>query len=195
MTMRRIPILVALALLLAACSGHTLTTVRVNVLSYIPSAYRSGQLDLATATLFLPDDDGDGTYGNDPDGLALDLPSLDVLEKARLEVRLSLKNTGSAQASVSLEVHLAPPGDSFIYDGSQDYTVLSDSVDLAPGEEKPLALELTLDEATPNPAFDLLKTGKFRVGLKVSLSGDTVSYTLEKASVSLSGRLFRLIPD
>lgn len=194
MTMKHTPILMlALALVLAACSGHTLTTVRVNVLSYIPTASRSGQLDLTNATLFLPDDDGDGTYGNDPDGLALDLPSLDILEKARLEARLSLKNTGSAPASVSLEIHVAPPSDGFIYDGSEDYTVLSGSVNLNPGEEKPLELDATLNEASP--AFGLLKTGKFRVGLKVSLAGDTVNYTLEKASVSLSGRLFKLIPD
>ncbi|PZA05807.1 MULTISPECIES: hypothetical protein [unclassified Meiothermus] len=182
-----------LALGLAACSGHTLTTVRVDALSYIPTASRSGQLDLTTATLLLPDDDGDSTYGNDPDGLALELPNLDILEQARLEARLSLKNTGSTPASVSLEVHVAPPGDGNIYDGNQDYTVASGSVNLSPGEEKPLELGSTLGETSP--AFGLLKSGKFRLGLRVSLAGDTVSYTLEKANVSLSGRLFKLIPD
>ncbi|WP_245533758.1 hypothetical protein [Calidithermus timidus] len=179
--------------MLAACSGHTLTTLRVNVLSYVPTASRSGQLDLTTTTLFLPDDDGDGTYGNDPDGLALDLPGLDILERARLETRLSLKNTGSVPASVSLEVHVAPLNDSFIYDGNGDYTVVSGSLNLNPGEEKPLEFDSILDETSP--AFGLLKTGKFRVGLRVSLAGDSVSYTLEKASVSLTGRLFKLIPD
>ncbi|RIH81136.1 hypothetical protein Mterra_03371 [Calidithermus terrae] len=190
--MKRIPTLF-LALALAACSGHTLTTVRVKVDTYVPDVYRSGQLNLTTATLFLPDDDDDGTYGNDPDGLALELPKLDILERARLRTRLSLKNTGSVAASVSLEVHVAPPGDGMIYDGSRDYTVLAGSVTLDPGEEKPLDLEATLGEA--DPAFGLLKGGGFRVGLAVRLAGDTVNYTLEEADVSLSGRLFKAIPD
>jgi hypothetical protein len=190
--MKRTLILV-LALALAACSGHTLTTVRVNVLSYVPTASRSGQLDLTNITLLLPDDDGDATYGNDPDGLAIDLPSLDILERASLELRLKLKNTGNVPASVSLELHVAPPDDGLIYDGNGDYTPLSGSVNLDPGEEKPLEFNRTLGEA--DPAFGLLKSGKFRLGLKVSLAGESVSYTLEGASLSLSGRLFKLIPD
>lgn len=188
-------LLLPLLLAAAACSGHTVTTVRFDLASLVPAANQSGSLSLTNATLYLPDDDGDNLYGNDLNGVALNLPRLDLIEAARLKVRLNLTNTGSAPASISVEAHVAPSNDNNIYDGSSDYTVLTGSVNLAPGESKSLELTALLDSNNQAQALGLIRGGAFRAGLKLSLSGDQVAYRLQEAWISASGRLFRLIPD
>ena len=45
-----------------------------------------------------------------------------------------------------------------------------------------------------NPGYDLVKAGSFRIGARLSLSGDRVQYTLEQAEVVLRLKLFNLIP-
>jgi hypothetical protein len=45
-----------------------------------------------------------------------------------------------------------------------------------------------------DPAYDLVKAGSFRLGLKLSLSGEKVSYKLTQAEVVLRLKLFNLIP-
>jgi hypothetical protein len=63
---------------------------------------------------------------------------------------------------------------------------------LDPGQKGPLSLELLLKEG--NPGYDLVKAGSFRLGLKLSLSGEKVSYKLTQAEVVLRLKLFNLIP-
>ncbi|WP_281173169.1 hypothetical protein [Thermus amyloliquefaciens] len=41
----------------------------------------------------------------------------------------------------------------------------------------------------------LVKTGGFRIGARLSLSGEKVAYTLTQGEVSLRLKLFNLIPN
>jgi hypothetical protein len=63
---------------------------------------------------------------------------------------------------------------------------------LDPGQKGLLSLYLLLKEG--NPAYDLVKAGSFRIGARLSLSGDRVQHTLEQAEVVLRLKLFNLIP-
>ncbi|WP_019551743.1 hypothetical protein [Thermus scotoductus] len=184
-----------LLFLLAACSGYTVTTLRLELHTFVPEANRSGSLDVISGTLRFPDDDGDNTFGNDPDGYWLSLTDTrDVLERAEFLARVRLVHQSGGPVNVGLEVHVAPEGDSNIYDGNGDYRVLNDSKSLNPGETAELAPSATL--APGDPAFDLLRGGRFRVGVLLSVTGSgTIQYSLEEATLVLSGKVFGLIPN
>ncbi|MCH1927886.1 hypothetical protein L6232_24120, partial [Shewanella sp. C31] len=67
------------------------------------------------------------------------------------------------------------------------------SLNLNPGEEKPL--ELALDVQPGSQAHDLIRSGAFRIGARLSLSGEQGRYTLEEAGITLRLKLFNLIPN
>lgn len=184
-----------LLFLLAACSGHTVTTIRLELHTFVPEANRSGSLDVISGTLRFPDDDGDNTFGNDPDGYLFSLSDTrGVWERASLSARIRLTHQGGGPVTVGLEVHVAPEGDSNIYDENGDYKVLEKSASLNPGEAAELAPSATL--APGDPAFDLLRGGRFRVGVLLSVTGSgTIQYSLEEATLVLSGKVFGLIPN
>nr|WP_279232111.1 hypothetical protein [Thermus albus] len=173
------------SLALAACSGHTIHRFEVDILSFIPQSQRQGELDLATAQIRFPDD---------PAGQLLEVPAAEALVDGRLEISLIVKNTGTLDSNLSLEVRLGPKDDTDLYDGQGgDFSAVQQTVSLAPGEEK--TVTLTLDVNPNTPAFNLIQSGQFRVGARLSLSGERVQYTLTRAELMLRLKLFNLIPN
>ncbi|WP_105318552.1 lipoprotein [Thermus tenuipuniceus] len=182
--MKRPLLLAALLLVLAACSGHTVHRVEVDFLSFVPQANRSGPLDLTTAQVRVPDD---------PAGQLVQVPGAEALLDGRVVAKAEVRNTGTLPAQVDLEVRMAPQNDTDLYDGTGgDLEAKKVSLSLNPGETG--TLDLSLDLAPGNPAFDLVKSGAFRIGARLSLSGEKVDYTLTQGEVSLRLKLFNLIP-
>ena len=89
-------------------------------------------------------------------------------------------------------MRLGPKDDTDLYDGNGDVQAGTKEIRLDPGQKGPLSLDLLLKEG--NPGYDLVKAGSFRIGARLSLSGDRVQYTLEQAEVVLRLKLFNLIP-
>lgn len=183
--MRRTLFLASLALILAACSGHTVHRVEVDLLSFVPEANRRGTLDLAQAEVRVPDD---------PAGQEILVPGAEALEDGRIALRVTLRNTGTLPTDLTLEVRAGPQGDTDLYDDNGgDFVVKSSSLSLAPGESGPLEAEVSVQPGSP--LYNLIKGGAFRLGARVQIgSGDRVEYTLEQAEVVLRLRLFKLIP-
>lgn len=182
--MKRLALL-SLLLLLAACSGHTIHRIEVDLLSFIPQNQRQGELDLIEAQVRLPDD---------PAGQLVEVPGAEALVDGRLAIGVKLKNTGTTNASLSLDVRMGPGSDNDLYDDNQgDISATSKEVDLAPGQETEATLTLDLQPNTQ--AFNLVKSGRFRIGVKISMSGERVQYTLTQADVLLRLKLFNLIPN
>jgi hypothetical protein len=181
--MKRVLLLSGLLLALAACSGHTVHRLEVDLLSFLPQDSRQGTLDLTQTEIQIP---------QDPAGQEVAVPGVDALVDARFLVQAELENTGTLPASLSLEVRLAPQGDADLYDGNGDIQVGSATLSLNPGQKGPLGLDLTLKAG--DPGYDLVKSGNFRVGAQMSLSGEQVTYQLTQAEVVLRLKLFNLIP-
>ncbi|GAB5601732.1 hypothetical protein FJNA_02560 [Thermus sp. FJN-A] len=183
--MKRILFLASLMLLLAACSGHTVHRVEIDLLSYVPEDHRSGTLDLAQATVRMPED---------PAGQEVSVPGSEALLEGSIRVRARVQNTGSTPASLALEVRMGPKNDTDLYDGTGgDFQAKEVSLNLNPGEEQPLALALDIQPGSQ--AHDLIRSGAFRIGARLSLSGEQVRYTLEEAGITLRLKLFNLIPS
>ena len=181
--MKRALLLTSLLLALAACSGHTVHRLEVDLLSFVPPGNRTSTLDVTQTSIQVPDD---------PAGREVPVPGAEALVDGRISLRVSLTNPGTLPANVDLEVRMGPKDDTNLYDGNGDIQVEEKSLTLNPGESRPL--DLSVDLQPGNPAYDLVKAGSFRIGARLSLSGDRVQYTLEQAEVVLRLKLFNLIP-
>jgi hypothetical protein len=179
--MKRALLLTSLLLALAACSGHTVHRLEVDLLSFVPPGNRTGTL--AQVEIRVPDD---------PAGQEVPVPGAEALVDGRISLRVGLTNTGTLPANVDLEVRMGPKDDTNLYDGNGDIQVKEESLTLNPGESG--SLDLSVDLQPGDPAYDLVKAGSFRIGARLSLSGDRVQYTLEQAEVVLRLKLFNLIP-
>lgn len=184
--MKRLFFLASLALALAACSGHTVHRVEVDLLSFVPQGSRSGTLSLAQAEVLLPDD---------PAGQAIQVPGAEALEDGRIALQVGLQNTGTLPADLTLEVRAGPQSDPNLYDGTGgDFAVKTASLTLEPGNAGTLNGSLAIGPG--DPLYNLIKTGAFRLGVRIRVnSGDQVGYTLNQAEVVLRLRLFNLIPN
>lgn len=181
--MKRALLLTSLLLALAACSGHTVHRLEVDLLSFLPQDSRQGTLDLTQTEIQVP---------GDPAGQRVDLPGAEALVDGSVKAQAELENTGVIPATLRLEVRLGPKDDTDLYDGNGDVQAGTKEIRLDPGQKGPLSLDLLLKEG--NPAYDLVKAGSFRIGARLSFSGDRVQYTLEQAEVVLRLELFNLIP-
>jgi hypothetical protein len=170
-------------LLLAACSGHTVHRLEVDLLSFVPPGNRTGTLDATQTSIQVPDH---------PAGQEVPVPGAEALVDGRISLRVGLTNPGTLPASVDLEVRMGPKDDTDLYDGNRDIQVKRASIALNPGESG--SLDLGVDLQPGDPAYDLVKAGSFRIGAKLSLSGEKVSYKLTQAEVVLRLKLFNLIP-
>jgi hypothetical protein len=181
--MKRVLLLSGLLLALAACSGHTVHRLEVDLLSFVPPGNRTGTLDITRVEIRVPDD---------PAGQEVPVPGAEALVDGRISLRVGLTNPGTLPANVDLEVRMGPKDDTNLYDGNRDIQVKRASIALNPGESG--SLDLSVDLQPGDPAYDLVKAGSFRIGARLSLSGDRVQYTLEQAEVVLRLKLFNLIP-
>jgi hypothetical protein len=183
--MKRVLLLTSLLLALAACSGHTVHRLEVDLLSFVPPGNRTGTLGTAPMEIEI-------RVPDDPAGQEVPVPGAEALVDGRISLRVGLTNTGTSLARVDLEVRMGPKDDTNLYDGNGDIQVKEESLTLNPGESG--SLDLSLDLQPGDPAYDLVKAGSFRIGARLSLSGDRVQYTLEQAEVVLRLKLFNLIP-
>ncbi len=181
--MKRALLLTSLFLALAACSGHTVHRLEVDLLSFVPPENRTGTLDITQAEIRVPDD---------PGGQEVSVPGAEALVDGRISLRVDLENTGTLPARVDLEVRMGPKEDTDLYDGNGDIQVKKESLTLSLGETGTLDLSVNLQPG--DPAYQLVKSGSFRIGARLSLSGDRVRYTLAQAEVVLRLKLFNLIP-
>lgn len=178
-------ILLPLLLVVAACSGHTTYRFEVDVLSFIPQDQRQGEVELTTAQVRFPDD---------PAGQLVEVPGAEVLVDGRLEISLIVKNTGILDSNLSLEVRLGPKDDTNLYDEQGgDFSAVRQTVSLAPGAEK--TVTLTLDVSPNTQAFNLIQSGQFRMGTRLSLSEGRVQYTLTQAELVLGLKPFNLVSN
>jgi hypothetical protein len=183
---KRALFLMGLALALAACSGHTVHRVEVDLLSFVPEGNRSGTLSLTQAEVRLPDD---------PAGQEIQVPGAEALEDGQIALQVGLQNTGNSAADLTLEVRAGPQSDSNLYDGTGgDFAVKTASLTLNRGETATLDGSLAIGPG--DRLYNLIKTGAFRLGARVRVnSGDQVQYTLTQAEVVLRLRLFNLIAN
>jgi len=181
--MKRALLMTGLLLALAACSGHTVHRLEVDLLSFLPQDSSQGTLDLTQASVQVPED---------PAGQEVIIPGVEALEEVRISVEAELENTGTSSANLSLEVRLGPKEDTNLYDDNGDIQVSAKTITLDPGQQGTLSLDLTLKAG--DPGYDLVKSGAFRVGARLSFSGEQVAYQLTQAEVVLRLKLFNLIP-
>jgi hypothetical protein len=56
-------------------------------------------------------------------------------------------------------------------------------------------VDIDLDLASNAAAFNLIKSGSFKIALRIGATGGTdVNFELTKLTVMVSGKLFKLIP-
>jgi hypothetical protein len=107
--------------LLAACSGHTVHRLEVDLLSFVPPGNRTGTLDVTQTSIQVPDD---------PAGQEVPVPGAEALVDGRISLRVGLTNTGTLPANVDLEVRMGPKDDTNLYDGNRDIQVKRASIAL-----------------------------------------------------------------
>ncbi|NJK46246.1 MAG: hypothetical protein HC933_20080 [Pleurocapsa sp. SU_196_0] len=185
--MNRFLILCAVSLLLGACSTKTLLNVNVDADSFVPAETRSGSFPVTVLGDFeyrFPDDDGDTTNGNDPNGSSLSVPSLKFVTAATLTVKLTVNTSLTA----NLELYIAPDGTADIY--LPQYQVLQGSTATGATFEASANLSATSSDAAQKQAFEAIQSGKFRIGARArgtGTAGALVGYTIDDLFVSVSG--------
>jgi hypothetical protein len=97
-------LLTSLLLALAACSGHTVYRLEVDLLSFVPPGNRTGTLDVIQTSIQVPDD---------PAGQEVPLSGAEALVDGQISLRVGLTNTGTLPANVDLEVRMGPK-DAFV---------------------------------------------------------------------------------
>ncbi|MGQ9754097.1 MAG: hypothetical protein ACUVQD_05545 [Thermaceae bacterium] len=178
--------LIAALALLAGCSAKTRYTIQVDVLSFIPENNRG--FDLPSGQL-------SATIPSDRSGQLVQWPSSrqvqNALERGRIEVEWKLKNTDPTDnLTVDYEIRLAPERDENLTDGQEDFVPEggSGNLSLSPGQEGTFSLNIELKSDQNTRAFDLVKSGSFRILFRIEYNGDGGRVDLEKAEVSLTVR-------
>ncbi len=181
--MRKVWLLMALGVVLTACSGRTVYRLEVDVLSFVPETDRSDSLSLVQGEARLPDD---------PAGQLISLPGGEAVEDGRFEAQVQITNTGTLPLEATLEIRLGPAGDNNLYDGTGgDFAWGSGSIQIPTRESGTLLLNLDLTGA----ALDLVQQGQFRIGARLRIdSGDQMAYEVQALDLTLRLRPFRLIP-
>lgn len=192
----RIWTLFVFAGLLAACSGHTIYRFEVDIRSFIPEEKGKDSLEMPpfgeVQKVLLPA----------PEGQQVDLPedATKVLVDGRIEATLQVTNSTSGSLTASFEVRVGPEEDNNLFDGqNKDTRWGGDEINLEPEPGKKtgsISLDLSLDPSNPE-VYNLVKSGRFRIGLKIEFSGGggEVQYELTEAKLALALKSFNLIPN
>ncbi len=188
--MRNLFLLSLALLLLSGCSARTKYTVAVDIANYLSSSNKSGNIPVAAtpSTVIVP--------SNDKAGQSVPLPKQDVIEDAKLNVKVDLSNSSSGTELMTgtLEVRMGPDGDTDITDNSGgDFALSTTNISIAPSQSQTVPLDIVLN-ATANPAaFSLIKNGKFRIAFILKVTSPGGAYNLKQARISVTGRPFALI--
>ncbi|MCS7194476.1 MAG: hypothetical protein NZ849_06130 [Meiothermus sp.] len=182
--MRKLILLFSVLLLLAGCSAATRYNVNVNVLSFVPAHQRTLSIPSGSGTFFFP--------GSSFEGQVVSVPTVvDVIERAQLVVRASVTNTGSTNFSGNLELRLAPVGDTNLVDNNGgDLGIGYTSLTIPPGQTQNLTIDLTLNANQNQAAFNIVKSGNFRIGVRVGATSTGGILAFTEARVALTGRPF-----
>ena len=191
------PILCSLLLaLLLGCSGRTTTEINLDLLTFLQV---SGQpinfpLSIAPEDRLLPNDPPNYPPGS---GVPVNVDLNGALEGGKLNLELILKGTvGSQPNTISIVTRLADANDTgTMYDNAgSDILLASKSETISAGQTKTVAINLNLAQDNP-AALALLNKGSFKFALRASATGGTsLNLEVSKLNLSLSGKLFRLIP-
>lgn len=182
--------LLALAALLPACSGHTVYRFEVDLLSFIPEDQRTGSLTVPVpGTILLP------VPGQE--GQRVSLPGAEALLDGRMQGALEVANNTASPLTASLEVRVGPASDQNLFDGNQDVTWGTAHASLNSNETRVIALDLPLDESSAPAVYNLVKSGDFRIGLRIGFSAGagSVRYALQRGDLTLRLKPFNLIPN
>lgn len=179
--------LIALILLLVGCSAATRYVINVNVLSFIPQNQRTLTIPSGSGSLLFP--------GANQEGLLVPLPiQLDILERGQILIVASLTNTGSSTFSGSYELRLAPANDTNVNDNAGgDIGLGVGSFDVPPGSTQEISINLTLSDSQNSNALNIIKSGAFRVAIRVGASSSGGTLTLNQGRISVAGRPFAVI--
>ncbi len=177
----------ALILLLAGCSAATRYTINVNVLSFIPQSQRTLSIPPGSGSLLFP--------GANQEGLLVPLPiKLDILERGQILVVASLTNTGSSVFSGSYELRLAPENDTNVNDNAGgDIGLGAGSFNVPVGSTQEISINLSLSDTQNKNALDIIRTGSFRVAIRVGASSSGGNLTLNQGRISVTGRPFAVL--
>ncbi|AWR86218.1 hypothetical protein [Meiothermus taiwanensis] len=174
-----------LLLLLAGCSASTRYTFQFNILSFIPENQRSLNIPSGYYLAVYPG----------LEGQRVPLPiTLDILERGQLTIQGSLVNNGSIPMTGSYEIRLAPESDNNLNDNSGgDVGLGSNSFNVAAGQSQSIATSVNLSATDNSAAFNIIKSGSFRIAIRVEVNSNGGRFNLTTAQVTVIGRPFALI--
>ncbi|RDI96532.1 hypothetical protein DV704_01570 [Meiothermus sp. QL-1] len=174
-------------LLLAACSAATRYNVNVDVLSFVPQNQRTLSIPSGSFTGFAP--------GSNFEGQAVSVPvALDIVERGRILLQASVTNTGATPMTGSVELRLAPASDTNLVDNNGgDIGLGNTNVNIPPGQTQTLVIDLTLSSSQNQNAFNIVKTGNFRVGVRAGFNSNGGNLVLNEARIILTGRPFAFL--
>ncbi|GEM_PF-1498124 len=196
--MKKTLLLLGILVAMTACSGKTVLTSKVDVLSFVNSSggsQTSGDVNVpGSIRIYVPD--ADGNILSPDAGLLVDgVPVLQDLYGFAVELKIAVKNTGSSPITASADFRLARAADDAnIYDGHDDSSLSHASISLAPGASGTVSLNAVLRQG--DPQLDLVNQDGFRIGVELDASGNgDIHYEITSFIVSLQQKPFSLIPD
>ena len=159
--MRKLVLPLLTLLVLAGCSAATRYNINVNVLSFVPASQRTLSIPAGSGTFFFP--------GSNFEGQVVSVPTtMDVVERAQIVLRASVTNTGSTDFNGNFVLRLAPASDTNLVDNNGgDLGIGNTNLTIPPGQTQTLTIDLTLSANQNQAAFNIVKSGNFRIGVQV----------------------------
>lgn len=94
----------------------------------------------------------------------------------------------------SYEIRLAPESDTNLNDNSGgDVGLGRTSFNVAAGQSQSIASSVNLDATQNSAAFNIIKSGSFRVAIRVEVNSNGGRFDLTAAQATVIGRPFALI--
>lgn len=176
---------ITLLLLLAGCSASTRYTINVNVLSFIPPSQRSLNIPTGYYLVIYPG----------LEGQLVPLPmSLDILERGQIAIQGTLTNTGSIPMVGNYEIRLAPESDTNLGDNTGgDVGLGRTNFNVAAGQSQSISTTIDLSAQENSAAFNIIKSGSFRIAIRVEANSNGGRFDLTTAGVRVTGRPFAVI--
>ncbi len=193
--MKKLALLTLALVALTACSAHTIVVADVDLLSLAGDTDGlTGDLTVSgNVQVYIPDAD-DNLFTPDGGYLVDGLPTLSDLYGFGVDLVVSVENNGSGPLTFTADFRLSAADDiANIYDGADDVSLASNTIDLGPGESGTVELTATLERGDANLA--LIDDQGFRVGVSLAATGNTsIHYELTGFRVIAKQRPFDLIP-
>jgi hypothetical protein len=119
---------------------------------------------------------------------------MDILEQGQISIQGRLTNTGATPMNGSYEIRLAPDSDTNLNDNSGgDVGLGSTNFSVAAGQSSNINTTVQLSASQNSAAYNIIKSGSFRIALKVEANSNGGLFELTGARVSVTGRPFAVI--